>query len=62
MVKGVNNMTEYKKISFRVDEDTYNKLQEHAKMQYLSLSAYIRKNLDLQLEKKINNYETLRLS
>ena len=42
-------MIEYKTISFRVDEDTYNALQAHAKEQYLSLSAYIRKYLDIQL-------------
>ena len=45
-------MTVYKKISFRVDEETFNKLQEHAKMQYLSVSAYIRKYLDIQLQKE----------
>ena len=51
-------MTEYKKISFRVDEDTYNRLQEHSKMQYLSVSAYIRKYLDLQLKKEDSIYDT----
>lgn len=45
-------MLEYKKISFRVDEDTYNRLQEHSKLQYLTVSAYIRKYLDLQLQKE----------
>ena len=43
-------MIEYKTISFRVDEETYNALQEHARVQYLSLSAYIRKTLNKQLE------------
>lgn len=51
-------MTEYKKISFRVDEDTYNRLQEHSKLQYLSVSAYIRKYLDLQLQKEDSIYDT----
>lgn len=47
-------MTEYKKISFRVNEDTYRLLQEKAKLEYLSVSAYIRKYLDLQLYKEVN--------
>lgn len=51
-------MTEYKKISFRVDEETYNRLQEHSKLQYLSVSAYIRKYLDLQLQKEDSIYDT----
>lgn len=45
-------MLEYKTISFRVDEPTYNELQEAAKVRYLSLSAYIRMALDLQLDKE----------
>ena len=45
-------MTDYKTISFRVDEPTYTMLQAHAKEQYLSLSAYIRKCLDIQLEQE----------
>ena len=40
-------MEEYKRISFRVDEDTYKKLHTCAKLNYLSVSAYIRKYLDL---------------
>lgn len=55
-------MIEYKKISFRVDEDTYNRLQEHAKLQYLSVSAYIRKYLDIQLQKEDSNNESQRVS
>lgn len=50
-------MVEYKKISFRVDEDTYIRLQEEAKIQYLSVSAYIRKCLDLQLYKEVSSDE-----
>lgn len=53
-------MIEYKKISFRVDESTYNELQEHAKVRYLSLSAYIRKCLDFQLEQEDKENELLR--
>lgn len=53
-------MIEYKKISFRVDEATYNELQEHAKVRYLSLSAYIRKCLDFQLEQEDKENELLR--
>lgn len=55
-------MTEYKKISFRVDEDTYNKLQVHSRLQYLSVSAYIRKYLDLQLQKEDSLNDTSRVS
>lgn len=50
-------MEEYKRISFRVDEDTYNKLHTCAKLNYLSVSAYIRKCLDLQLQKEDLNHE-----
>ena len=39
-------MKEYKTVSFRVDEVTYNALQTLAKENYLSVSAYIRKCLD----------------
>ncbi len=53
-------MIEYKKISFRVDEATYNELQENAKVRYLSLSAYIRKCLDFQLEQEDKENELLR--
>ncbi len=53
-------MNEYKTISFRVDEDTYNALQTHAKEQYLSLSAYIRKYLDIQLTQEDTNNELQR--
>lgn len=55
-------MVEYKKISFRVDEDTYIRIQEHAKLQYLSVSAYIRKYLDLQLDKEECGDESQRVS
>lgn len=53
-------MIEYKTISFRVDEDTYNALQTHAKEQYLSLSAYIRKYLDIQLTQEDTDNELQR--
>lgn len=53
-------MIEYKTISFRVDEDTYNALQAHAKEQYLSLSAYIRKYLDIQLTQEDTGNELQR--
>lgn len=45
-------MLEYKTISFRVDETTYNRLQEHTKGKYITLSAYIRMCVDLQLDKE----------
>lgn len=53
----MNTITEYKTISFRVDELTYNALQTHAKERYLSLSAYIRKCLDNQLDKEETDIE-----
>lgn len=45
------NTTEtiYKKITFQVDEDTFNLIQEIAKNQYLSMSAYIRRAVDKAL-------------
>lgn len=55
-------MVEYKKISFRIEEDTFNRLQEQAKMQYLSVSAYIRKCLDLELNKEVSSNDTQRVS
>ena len=55
-------MTEYKKISFRVDEDTLIRIQEQAKMQNLTVSAYIRKCLDLQLDKEVCSNESQRVS
>lgn len=50
-------MIDYKTISFRVDNNTYNYLQECAKEQYLSLSAFIRKSLDSQLDQEVRNIE-----
>lgn len=41
---------EHKKVSFRMDVDTYNRLQEVAKEKYLSVSAYIRKTIDKSIE------------
>lgn len=43
----------YKKITFRVDENTYDDLQNNADKQYLSLSAYIRKILMTQLQQEV---------
>lgn len=43
----------YKKITFRVDENTYDDLQNTADKQYLSLSAYIRKILMTQLQQEV---------
>lgn len=45
-------MIEYKKVSFRVEEEIYNILQEEARKQYLTVSAYIRKCIDLELNRK----------
>lgn len=46
-------MKEYKKITFRIDMDTYELLQEYAIKQYLTLSALIRKYVDTELTKEI---------
>ena len=43
----------YKKISFRVDETTFDELQNVADSEYLSLSAYIRKILMKQLQQEV---------
>lgn len=45
---------EFKKVSFRIDVDTFNDLQQEAEKQYLSVSAYIRKQLDKELYKEGN--------
>lgn len=50
-------MTEYKKISFRIDDETHDRILKLAKNQYLSVSAYIRKCIDLQLQKEDNSNE-----
>lgn len=41
---------QYKKVSFRIDTTIYNDIAREAERQYLSVSAYIRK----QLEKELN--------
>ena len=41
---------QYKKVSFRIDTSIYNDIAREAERQYLSVSAYIRK----QLEKELN--------
>lgn len=43
---------DYKKITFQVDTLTASKIDEYAKSQYLSVSAYIRKCIDIQLDKE----------
>ena len=43
---------EYKKVSFRLDANTYNDLCKQAEYQYLSVSAYIRKFLEKELYKE----------
>lgn len=47
---------ELKKVSFRMDANTVEELQSKAEQQYLSLSAYIRKQLikNLEQEKQCN--------
>ena len=64
-----NRILEEQKFTFiknhlknRVDEDTLIRIQEQAKMQYLSVSAYIRKCLDLQLDKEGCSNESQRVS
>ena len=55
----MNNET-YKKVSFRLDTRTFNELQLQAKSDYLSISAYIRKLLDKELNKGESNNELQR--
>lgn len=45
---------EYKKITFRTDTFTADRIEEQAKKQYLTVSAYIRKCVDIQLDKEEN--------
>ena len=40
---------QYKKVSFRIDASIYNDIVNEAERQYLSVSAYIRKQLENQL-------------
>ena len=51
---GENNMEEkdYQRITFRIDKNTLGTIQKEAKKQYLSVSAYIRKCIDLELNRK----------
>lgn len=50
-----NNEVVSKKITFQVDEDTFNLIQEVAKSQYLSMSAYIRRAVDNALSQEVSN-------
>ena len=52
---------EYKKVSFRVDVNTYYDLFNEAERQYLSVSAYIRKQLEKELYRE-DNYNELQQS
>lgn len=45
----------YKKITFQVDETTFNLIQEVAKNQYLSMSAFIRRAVDKALSQEVLN-------
>lgn len=47
--------TIYKKITFQVDEETFNLIQEVAKNQYLSMSAYIRRAVDKALSQEVSS-------
>ena len=40
---------QYKKVSFRIDNAVYNDIANEAERQYLSVSAYIRKQLEKEL-------------
>lgn len=51
----LKNETIFKKITFQVDEDTFNLIQEVAKNQYLSMSAYIRRAVDKALTQEVCN-------
>ena len=43
----------YKKISFRVDEETFYEIQNEADKEYLSMSAFIRKILMGKLQREV---------
>ena len=43
----------YKKISFRVDEETFYEIQNEADKEYLSMSAFIRKILIGKLQREV---------
>lgn len=49
--------TEYKKVSFRMNATTVSELQKIAEKEYLSLSAYIRKQLEDSLQKEVKTNE-----
>lgn len=40
---------QYKKVSFRIDTSIYDDIASEAERQYLSVSAYIRKQLEKEL-------------
>lgn len=54
------NNEQYKRLSFRLSSDTFDDLQKEAELQYLSVSAYIRKVLDKELYNKENSNDVQR--
>lgn len=51
---------EYKKVSFRISKEIYDKICLIASSDYLSLSAYIRKELEKSLDSNIIKDEEIR--
>lgn len=48
---------QYKKVSFRIDTSIYDDIASEAERQYLSVSAYIRKQLEKELYQEDNQNE-----
>lgn len=48
---------QYKKVSFRIDTSIYDDIASEAERQYLSVSAYIRKQLEKELYQEDNTDE-----
>ena len=51
---------QYKKVSFRIDTSIYDDIASEAERQYLSVSAYIRKQLEKELYQEDNQNELQR--
>ena len=49
---------QYKKVSFRIDTSIYDDIASEAERQYLSISAYIRKQLEKELYQE-DDYDEL---
>ena len=48
---------EHKKVSFRIDVETFDRLKEVAQKNYLTVSAFIRKTIDKCIEREVHDNE-----